>query len=157
MKKQLIVGPIICFIVIGFSGFSQEIISTAGEHTESSGYQLSWTLGESIITSLTTNENILTQGFHQGKLTIIPVSSPLVQVQLKVYPNPTTKRIFIEQTSLQKLQFELYDSNSKMIKRNTLELRKNEINVETLPNGTYYLKVLDKKKLVHSYKVLKIY
>ena len=60
---------IICVITTTIS-IAQEVISTTGEHYENSNGSISWTIGEPVIETLGSNNNYLTQGFHQP--TVIP-------------------------------------------------------------------------------------
>ncbi len=58
------------FMLLMASSYSQEVISTTGEHYENSNGSISWTIGEPVIETLGSNNNYLTQGFHQP--TVIP-------------------------------------------------------------------------------------
>lgn len=58
------------FMILMISSYSQEVISTAGEHYENSNGSISWTIGEPVIETLESTNNYLTQGFHQP--TVIP-------------------------------------------------------------------------------------
>ena len=70
--KKLFLIPVYFVLCSGVS-FAQEVISSAGEHFESSSGSASWTIGETIILTLEGDENAVTQGFHQPA--IIPTMS----------------------------------------------------------------------------------
>ncbi len=55
-------------VSVSFSGYSQSVISTAGKSATGTNVQLSWTIGEPVIKTLTGSGVILTQGFQQSWL-----------------------------------------------------------------------------------------
>ncbi len=61
--KKLIISILIFFGAYSLN--AQEVVSTAGESKSNSGYEISWTIGESVINTLSTGNIILTQGFHR--------------------------------------------------------------------------------------------
>lgn len=67
MKKFIVAMVYLCLQVsAGYSQrLSQEVYSSAGGFLLSKNYQISWTIGEVIIDSYFSTNNILTQGFHQ--------------------------------------------------------------------------------------------
>ena len=154
MKRELIFIVIMGFCI---AGFSQEVVSTGGGQSESNEYQLSWTIGEPVISTFTATGNILTQGFHQTKLIVTPISSLVQDLKIKVYPNPTTQKVFIDVGLQQNFHYELYNAGGELLKKNTLELAINEINTEAFANGTYYIKIHDKHSLIRTYKLVKLY
>ena len=154
MKKLLILN---IFILSCLTLTAQEVVSSGGETNTVAGYEISWTVGEPVILTLSNESNILTQGFHQTKLIVTPIFSLVNNLKIKVYPNPITQRVFIDVELQQNFHYELYNASGKLLKKNTLELAINEINMEALANGTYFLKIHDKKNLVRTYKLVKFY
>lgn len=156
MKK--LIATIICILSCTGYLFAQQVISSAGESVSAAGYDMSWTLGEPVIATLTGTENILTQGFHQTKLIVTPIFTVSNNFQVKAYPNPATQRVFIEINPDKKTCiFELYDLNGKLLKNQLLLSKINEVNVETLSNGTYILKIFNNKDLVKTFRLVKMY
>jgi hypothetical protein len=56
---------ITCILVITQNIHSQKVVSTCGGNFQSQFYNVSWTIGEPLITTLQTTGNVVTQGFHQ--------------------------------------------------------------------------------------------
>ena len=65
---------------------------------------------------------------------------------ITIYPNPVQKEFFIKpsQSTLDKVDVEIFDSSGKLVYKKHLTPR-NPINVETLSNGIYEVKIKDVK------------
>ena len=67
MKKILLTITTIAFATFSFSQvISRDVVSSGGNYSSNSGYTLSSTIGETMITTLATGSNVLTQGFQQS-------------------------------------------------------------------------------------------
>ncbi len=83
----------ILLIAICFSLTAQKVprklISVSGNRVKSAGYYLSWSVGEPVISTLSSGSFILTQGFQQPSLTGPLSPKPLPEDDfIDVYPNP---------------------------------------------------------------------
>ena len=86
------------FIVLSTSSFSQSVISSAGNESSSSSYNISWTLGETVIATLEGTNISLTQGFHQPVI-IDNVPTFLEEdmvLDIVAYPNPTYDKVLFK-------------------------------------------------------------
>lgn len=68
------------------SGFTQELVSSAGDHFEANGLQLDFSIGEAVTETFESGVT-LTQGFHQTLLTITSVSE-VPHLDWQAGPNP---------------------------------------------------------------------
>ena len=67
MKKILLTITTIAFATFSFSQvISRDVVSSGGNYSSNSGYTISSTIGETMITTLATGSNVLTQGFQQS-------------------------------------------------------------------------------------------
>ena len=66
--KQFIIISSVAFCLLGYvqTVQAQKVIATSGNYFENSSGSISWTIGEPVTATLTTADNILTQGFHQA-------------------------------------------------------------------------------------------
>jgi hypothetical protein len=75
------------------------VIVSSGGSLEDNGYILSWSIGEPIVETLVSANNMITQGFHQAFPLGLSVSAvnelPGSVIAVSVYPNPTVDVIFI--------------------------------------------------------------
>lgn len=75
---------------------SPELIASAGAHAVNTSTQLSWSLGEPLIETVSGSALQLTQGFHQTYFTTTALDDPAPGFLLRVYPNPTAGQLNIE-------------------------------------------------------------
>jgi hypothetical protein len=67
MKKILLTTICIAFATFSFSQqISRHVVASGGNYSSNSGYTISSTIGESMVTTLTSASNVLTQGFQQS-------------------------------------------------------------------------------------------
>ncbi|MBA7554267.1 hypothetical protein ES705_46880 [subsurface metagenome] len=94
------------------------VISSAGGYTETADISLAWTLGELAVSTLSTTDMILTQGFQQPfLLDINAIDDPEFNWSVNAYPNPVSEilnlRFNIDKTM--DLQLKLYDITGKKL------------------------------------------
>ena len=67
MKKILLTTICLAFATFSFSQqLSRYVVSSGGNYSTNGGYSNSSTIGESMVTTLTSASNVLTQGFQQS-------------------------------------------------------------------------------------------
>ncbi|MEN8118486.1 MAG: T9SS type A sorting domain-containing protein [Bacteroidota bacterium] len=148
-------------IVLLFTGSiisAQEVISTAGKTQTASGYEISWTIGEPVIETVTDGTNTLTQGFHQSKLTVTAINEfPVSEIGLKVYPNPTENFVHIQFSELiEDVHYALYNNAGSLIENNTIRSTKTKLNLKQYVSGQYILKLTrDTNQPLQTFKIIK--
>jgi Secretion system C-terminal sorting domain len=139
----------------------QEVIASAGGYNVNGDLSISWTLGETIIPTFTSQDGtlILTHGFQQQLIITAEQENLAVLVNLKVFPNPSSDFINIQFDSPLDGEVNIYiiDSQGRLIKTDIVEpsMVDKQINLQDVPAGIYYLR-LTKGKLVNVYKVIKL-
>lgn len=90
---------ILCFCAfllpkISFSqstGLCMQVLASSGGNGQQGNFQVSWTVGEPVINTISNANRKLTQGFHQHDV-CLPVSTWNLDVQalgIELFPNPT--------------------------------------------------------------------
>jgi len=141
MKNKILIALL---MLIAAEVSAQQVISSAGTHASGTNVQLSWTLGEIMISTFAGSTVILTQGLHQGKLTVTAIE-PIVMsgVTLNVFPNPVNNKLnigfsdFIED----KYSFSITDVNSRLIFVGNATENPQSIEMNSVTPGIYLLKV----------------
>jgi hypothetical protein len=159
MKRSIIVSLALFFVISLSAQVKQEVIASAGGYSVATGVSLSWTLGETIIPTFTNGGFTLTHGFQQ-QLIITAIEENLADVvKVTIYPNPASDVINIKLESPLDGEVKIYliDSQGKMLKTDFMEetMLEKEINLQDIPAGIYYLKMI-KGKLSNVYKVVKL-
>lgn len=154
---------ILCFFLN--SALSQnilpEVIGTAGSRATGTNTLIDWTMGEVAVTTVTSSNNIVSQGFHQPYLSILPTSiikKPLIEV--KVFPNPTSKQVHLISKEIIPPKSSLYLSNSEGKKLIELKLESGQnqwiIDLNQYPIGQYILTLeIASNSILQSYKIIK--
>ena len=155
MKKTVIVF----IFLIGVIGISaQEVVSSGGETQQAGRYEISWTIGEPVIETISTGAYILTQGFHQPGLTVTPVNEiEIANLELKVYPNPTSEYILIQLNKLENdPAFSLYSIKGKLLVRKSISKYETSVDLKNYASGSYLLKISQARtQMLQTFKIIK--
>jgi len=145
-------------LIIGFSLKAQEVISSGGKTETTVGYEVSWTIGEPVIKTISSGTNILTQGFHQSKLIVTAITEILFpELNVKVFPNPTQDYVIIQFNKLtQNPGFSLFDLSGKLLQSQLISASETHFNLSEYANGTYLLKLnQDLQQPLQTFKIVK--
>jgi len=137
---------------IGVSVQSQsidnDVVATAGTHFENScGIKLSWTMGESVTSTVSDGSWMITQGFHQDWEEVTSIENYLEQdVQINVYPNPMDNELLVTVKNKNKELFlSLYDIAGRKVDCSLIQSNQHSahFSVSWLSAGSYVLCVVD--------------
>lgn len=150
----------ILFILVFSAGTTaQQVVSSAGEQQSASEVQISWTLGEPVITTTNNSQYILTQGFQQSKLVVTAIKEiSFPQLSIKAYPNPTSEYLNLELSEPvnENLEISMFDVNGKLLMKKKMVANKQKIKMKSFAAGSYLLKIATSDNLSYStFKILK--
>ena len=133
-----------------------QVIGSAGNTATNGNAQLNWTIGEPIVNTATSTNNVLTQGFNQGLLLITAIDD-LKNTSITIQPNPTSDFAIIklEDQNLSNAQYILTDINGKVIQQNKIENKQTSVSLQDLANATYFIQVLTNNQKAKTFKVIK--
>ncbi len=135
---------------------SPELVSSAGESFNNTSYQLDWSIGEGITATHSAGDYVITQGLHQGSYVITSVEDLALDINISVYPNPTTDLINL--TSFQNLTglaVIVTNINGKILQQTEVINKVEQLNFSNYENGIYFLTVKQKNQLIKSFKIIK--
>ncbi len=178
MNHQFGWAKLLCLCLLGLGvveGAAQsvslqpQVLSSSGDVSRVNEPSLDWTLGQTSITTLYTERQMLTQGFQQGDLRVIPIhpadvatkgDEGLSDFTITVYPNPTWGNISIRAQAMDALtgSWQLTDATGRLLQSRTVELTDYtaQLDLSDLPAGTYILQVRnDDQTVLQSYQILK--
>lgn len=141
LKKQLL-------LVIGLvfrinSSHAQEVIATQGDSFSNAVGSLDFTIGETIVETFKSSSNIITQGFHQSSISVIPTGIADLDHLIKVFPNPTSDILIIDTGGIQGLSYQLIDAKGIVLLNKALSFESSEIDLITYAGGMYLLRFID--------------
>lgn len=148
-------------MIANAQSISPQVIASAGTHFTGSNAQLSWTIGEPVITTVSNGNNIITQGFHQTLLNITAVEEQSIAgVSMNVFPNPTQDVVNINiVNNLKDLQLELFDMSGKLLQARKVGAAESNVQVSMMEyaRANYLLRIYSIDGSVnHTYKVQKM-
>jgi hypothetical protein len=135
-----------------------DVISSAGGSFETTGRQVSWTLGEPAIAAYAASNAMLSQGFQQPEIIVESgFSDPDIQLSIKVYPVPAGNRITLEFSEIPEgLSVELYNLQGTRIYAGPVRSGNFQIDLKPWPASEYILKIVSAgKPLIQTYTIIK--
>jgi hypothetical protein len=141
MKKNSIALIVaFCYSVLSY-GQEQAVMGAAGVEASNIAGQVSFTIGEMVVETAQTPNNIVTQGYHQSALVVTAIGDPIADLNLLVYPNPTSDWVILESSKLQNIvSVSLYDMTGSLVQsyRNN-QTNQLTIDMSNISAGTYLL------------------
>ncbi len=82
--------------------------------------------------------------FANGSLPMVSTTNVFDQLQLKLYPNPASDKLFIEGEieSKEDLNYSIFDLSGRLVDFNNLENLRQQIDVSKLENGMYIFQII---------------
>ncbi len=133
----------------------RQVIGTSGQQYVTAAATMDFTIGEPITATLTGQNGIATQGFHQGTISITSVRETLSWTELSVYPNPTTDRLTIS-TAIENALWQLHTLDGKIVTSGALNLGSTTVDVTALAQATYMLTITTPSQRVNTYRIVKM-
>lgn len=151
-KRMLLVGV----FVSSLSLYAQEVISTQGDSYDNGVNTIDFTIGETVIETVSDGSNDVTQGFHQTNLTITNIEDLDVNFLVNIYPNPTSDFVNLTVEKYGGITYQIYDMGGRLVEEAILTSSTTNVNVSDYSKGTYMLTLTqpDKKK-IKTYKIIK--
>jgi hypothetical protein len=161
MKKTILWSAFIlsAFIINAQTPKPQDVIASVGYEGTAGAMTVTYTIGESFVTTFDNGSNILSQGFHQPYYIMVAVNEPFDIGEVKVFPNPTNSilQIQFDKINTENIEVKLFDLTGKPILLSKIESTNTwQTNLSDLPSANYILSVTDiVNHKSNSYKIFK--
>ena len=150
---------VIVFLVatMGYSqSISKQVIGSAGKTQSNANLKVSYTVGEPVVGLMTAGGNQLGNGYYPAlNLQALSVEDNVLDVQLKVYPNPTSQLLYVSHPELNSFGITIVDLNGKQLYSGTIN-NEEPLDVSGFTQGMYLVTVenaIANKK--NTYKIIK--
>lgn len=159
--KTLLTSTTLFIIVSTTFGQSitPQVNSTCGEYFTGSNAQLSWTMGEPIIKTVSGTSSIITQGFQQPDYNIVGIGeNPETSYGVTIFPNPTNNSLQIQIQDPGKAEFKisLTDLNGKqLLDQDIGNTTSYAIDLTKYAVSIYFLNVTTKDGKAQTFKIQK--
>lgn len=150
----------VAFLLLGLGGLhAQENTVVTGGEAAGAGGTVSYSVGQVVYTTNTGSNGSVEQGVQQPYeiSTITGINETSIQLELSVYPNPTTNflKLKFDSEKIENLSYQLYDLQGRVIENKKINDNSTTIKMEGLPKATYFLKVTNNQNIVKTFKVIK--
>ena len=135
---------------------SKQVIGAAGKNQSNGNSKLSWTVGEPVVGIMTAGGNQLGNGYYPAlNLQALSVEDNVLDVQLKVYPNPTSQSLYVSHPDMNSVGITIVDLKGKKVYAGTIN-KEEPLDVSGYTQGMYLVTVentVTNKK--NTYKTIK--
>lgn len=156
MKKIILILTSITWI--GF-GQAQESTNAAGGDALGSGGSVAYSVGQVVYTTNTNGSESVSQGVQQTyEISSVGIKETELNISLVAFPNPTADNLTIEISDYnnEKLKYQLYDMQGKLLKNGEIVAKQTQIDMLNLSRASYFVNVLNEENIkVQSFKVVK--
>jgi len=154
MKKLII---IVLISSIGQAQtISKQVIGANGKTLSNSNLKVSYTVGEPVVGLMTAGGNQLGNGYHPAlNLQALSVEDNVLDVQLRVYPNPTSQSLYVSHPDVNSFGITIVDLNGKQLYSGTIK-KEEPLDVSNYTQGMYLVTV--ESEITHkknTYKIIK--
>lgn len=160
MKQKLSFITYLLFLSLS-SNFllAQETTTSSGGNATGTNGNVSYTIGQVVYTTNSGTTGSVAQGVQQPFeiQTLLGAENFNINLQIAVFPNPTTNwlQLDIKNYGFEKLNYQIFDINGKMVLQSKISTETTTISMENLSTNIYLLKVLDNNKEVKTFKIIK--
>lgn len=155
MEKLFLIGACLALSQVN----AQESVLSSGGNSSGSSGNVSYSVGQIFYKTVDGATAYLSQGVEQPFeiQTVLGQDNFNVNLELSVYPNPTTDVIYlkIKESNFESIQYQLFDINGRLIENNKVFENSTIIQMGKYPEAIYLLKVLDNNKEVKTFKIIK--
>ena len=131
---------------------SKQVIGSAGM----SAPQLSWTTGEAVVGLMQSSGSQLGNGYYDARnLVALGVEDYSLDVQLKVYPNPTAQLLYVSHPEQTTFSIGITDLNGRQVYSGNINTT-SPLDIGQYPQGMYVVTIANTEThKKHTYKIIK--
>lgn len=136
----------------------QQAVLSSGGNATGIGGQSSYSIGQVAYVGSIGSGGSIAQGVQQPFEVFLLGTDDFPEIKLlMVFPNPTSGEIKLQTGGYasEYLQYELFDLNGRKIATQKITQTETQIHLENWASSLYFLKVLDREKLLKTFKIIK--
>ena len=135
---------------------SKQVIGTAGKTQTNSNLKVSWTTGEPVVGLMTAGGNQLGNGYYPAMdIQALSIDDVTLNVEIKVYPNPTSQSLYVFHPDLTSFQIQIVDMNGKQVYSGNIQ-KEVPLDVSSYTKGMYLVTIEDTTNhRKNTYKIIK--
>ncbi len=138
---------------------AQESVNASGGDAIGSGGTVAYSVGQVVYTTNSDATGTVSQGVQQAyQILTTGIKETEMNISLSVFPNPTADNLTLQirDYNNEKLSYQLYDMQGKLLNNRQVTAQQTQINTSSLPPATYFINVVNQEnKKVQSFKIIK--
>ena len=136
---------------------AQETVTTTGGEASGTGGTASYSVGQVVYTTATGTNGSVAQGVQQPYeiSTTVGIKETSINLELSVYPNPTTDYLTLKVADFETLNFQLIDIQGRIIENKKVTTSNTILKMEALPKAVYFLNVTKNNRIIKTFKIVK--
>lgn len=160
MKHKKLKLSILLLLGLGLTGLqAQSSVNATGRDASGSGGSVSYSVGQVVYTSYTGSNGSVTQGLQVAyEIQTLGIKETYLNITLAAFPNPTADNLILQISDYnkEKLSYKLFNMLGKQLSKGQIVAAKTQINMNSLPAATYFIKVVNKEnKKYQSFRIIK--
>jgi opacity protein-like surface antigen len=157
-KMKIVVLFLLSFVLL--TAQAQEAVTAAGGDASGSGGTVAYSVGQTVYTTNTGTNASVAQGVQQAFVILVLTGLEEVKginLTVSAYPNPTTDflNLKVENYDNRNMSYQLFDMFGKLLETKKLVSDQTRIGMSNLATATYFVKVIQNKKEVKTFKIIK--
>ncbi|MCZ2444213.1 MAG: T9SS type A sorting domain-containing protein [Flavobacteriales bacterium] len=138
---------------------AQDSANASGGDATGSGGAVAYSIGQVVYTSITGSSGSVDQGVqHAYEIFTVEIKETVLNISLTAFPNPTTDNLTLQISNYnnEKLSFQLYDMQGKLLTSKQIMENETKIEMSHLAKANYVLNVVNQNsEEVKSFKIIK--
>lgn len=159
MKKTKIIILLFLLGIFFQKAQAQQAVTVSGGDAAGSGGTVSYSVGQVAYTIAAGSGGSVAQGVQQPfEIFTLGVDDfPNISLTMMVYPNPVTSmaNLKTENLSAEKLEYQLYDLQGKLLSNRKITQDETQIDMGNLAAAVYFLKIFDGSNPIKTFKIIK--
>ena len=138
---------------------AQESANASGGDATGSGGTVAYSIGQVVYTTNTGSSGSVAQGVQQAyEIFTVGIKENELNISLSVFPNPTANNLTLQISDYnnEKLSYQLYDMQGKLLSNGQVTAQQTQINTANLPPATYFINVVNQENnTIQFFKIIK--
>lgn len=138
---------------------AQESVNASGGDATGSGGTVAYSVGQVVYTANASASGTVSQGVQQAyEIFTVGINETRLNISLSAFPNPTSDNVtlLVGHYNNEKLSYQLFDMQGKMILNGQVDAAQTQINTNSLPAATYFLHIVTQDhKQLQLFKIIK--
>jgi hypothetical protein len=146
------------FLLLVLGGLqAQEIPAASSGEATGPGGTVSNSVGQIVYSTHIGTNGSVAQGIQQAFeiSTTLGINETSINLEINVYPNPTTDYLTLKVEITEDLNYQLFDIQGKVIQNKKITENSTTIKLEGLPTATYFLIVTNSQRAVKTFRIIK--